>query len=68
MKVEIKRKSKFLINRTGGRKGGGVVRLDEEACQAIEALIEKTGNISVTTLTSELIKAAAKEAEIVLRD
>ena len=68
MKVEIKRKSKFLINRTGGRKGGGIVRLDEEACQAIKDLIERTGNVSVTTLTSELIKAAAKEAEIIFKD
>lgn len=69
MQIEIKKKSKHLIARTDRKKGGGLVRIDEGACIALERLVESVGgNVSISKLTSELIKQAAKDVEIVFKE
>lgn len=69
MEIIIRKKQRYLITRTKRKKGGGIVRIDEDACLAIEQLCEDVGgNISISKLTSELIKQAAKEAVIMVKE
>lgn len=62
--LPIKPKKKARITRDK-EKGGGIIRIDEEACQLIEGILNKLKNeTSVKQLASVLIKAAADNAII----
>lgn len=58
--IYISSKKKPIITRS--RNGGGIIRLDEEACDIIEGtILELKGEISVKELASALIKHAAND-------
>ena len=46
-------------------KGGGVIRIDEEACDILEGIAKKLeASVSIKELASSFIKAAADNAVI----
>lgn len=69
MEIHLKRKPMHLIARSSRKYGGGVIRIDEGACRAIEKLCETAGaSVSLLQLASELIKTAAKETTVIVED
>lgn len=63
--IKSKMKKKQYITRDTAHGGGGIIRIDEEACEILDGILDKLGaHISVKDLASTLIKAAADEAII----
>ncbi|MBQ8662503.1 MAG: hypothetical protein IJ471_01460 [Eubacterium sp.] len=65
MEIIIKSQKKKPRITRDNRKGGGIIRIDDEACDVLEGILDnlKT-DISVRTLASLLIKEAANHAII----
>lgn len=65
MEIVIKsEKKKHYITRDN-RKGGGIIRIDSEACDVLEGILDNLNtDISVRQLASLLIKEAANNAVI----
>ena len=62
--IKAKKKKKQYIARDSV-KGGAIIRIDDEACDILEGVLDKLGTkISVKELASTLIKAAADNAII----
>ncbi|MFQ7652359.1 MAG: hypothetical protein ACLRK9_14635 [Roseburia hominis] len=65
MEIVIKtKKKKPRITRDKG-KGGGIIRIDDEACDILEGIADKLeSEISIKELASTLIRSAANNAVI----
>lgn len=65
MEIVIKtKKKKPRIARDKG-KGGGIIRIDDEACDILEGIADKLeSKISIKELASTLIRSAANNAII----
>ena len=65
MEIVIKtKKKKPRITRDKG-KGGGIIRIDDEACDILEGIADKLeSEISIKELASTLISSAAHNAVI----
>lgn len=67
--IEAPKKKKQYITRDKKHGNGGVIRVDEETCDVLERIIKKLEcQIDVKTLASALIKAAADNAIIKVKE
>ena len=65
MEIIIKTPKKKQYITRDNRKGGGIIRIDEEACAVLEGILENlNAELSVRQLASLLIKEAANHAII----
>ena len=65
MEIVIKAKKKANLIKRDSKRGGGLIRIDEESCEVLERIANKLkSDISIKELASILIKAAADNAII----
>lgn len=63
MEIVIKAKKKHISR--DAERGGGIIRIDDEACDILEGILDKLNTkLSVRELASLLIKEAANHAII----
>lgn len=61
--IKTKKKKPHIIRDKG--KGGGIIRIDDEACDILEGIADKLeSEISIKELASTLIRSAANNAII----
>lgn len=65
--ISIKRRKEVRISR--GARGEGIIRIDSEAADVLESLLQKTkGELSVKELASSMIKYASNDTIIRIED
>lgn len=66
-KIVLKTKGKHVAKiKRDCRNGGGIIRIDEEACGVLESILNQvSGETNIKDVASALIKAVAEQSIII---